>query len=107
MQDYHVGNLTWNFCKYAEWPRAQSTISDTFAFMFNDKIDVATPITNTLLPSQMKLVRDSSNNPRLQLTYVSTNMCKDSDPYTYSVLVHCDKDNVGQGQAEVMGASIK
>ena len=63
--------------------------------MFNDKIDVATPITNTLLPSQMKLVRDSSNNPRLQVTYVSTNMCKDSDPYTYSVFVHCDKDNVG------------
>lgn len=63
--------------------------------MFNDKIDVATPITNTLLPSQMKLVRDSSNNPRLQVTYVSTNMCKDSEPYTYSVLVHCDKDNVG------------
>ena len=62
--DYTNDNLTWNFCKFTQWPLGQFIKkADTFAYLMNDTNNFATPITNgALVPQLRNVIEDNYGN---------------------------------------------
>lgn len=68
--DYKSGDLTFNFCRYTDWPSGQLIRhADTFAYILDPETNFATPITNgAYLPQDVTVKKDSYDNRWVQFT---------------------------------------
>lgn len=100
-EDYTFGNVTFNYCKFADWPQDQIIKkADTFAYIMNNETDFATPITSgALVPQSKQVIRDDWGNSWLSFTQISNMECENGQPWTFTTEVLCEENITGQGNA--------